>query len=127
MQRQIINYKFYNKIIYTADDLKLIIEKSVIKLKAISKFEREREKFWIVRYFDHILDDLIQKNLSKCFVGIVLESNLNGLALLELQEIPFRFKCYIPEVCFQGDRVNFNIKNVDLMNRSVNFIFKNKI
>lgn len=127
MQRQIINYKFYNKIIYTADDLKLIIEKSVIKLKSISKFEREREKFWIVRYFDHILDDLIQKNLSKCFVGIVLESNLNGLALLELQEIPFRFKCYIPEVCFQGDRVNFNIKNVDLMNRSVNFIFKNKI
>ena len=25
MQRQIINYKFYNKITYTADDLKLII------------------------------------------------------------------------------------------------------
>lgn len=127
MQRQVINYKFYNKIIYTTDDLKLIIEKSALRLKAISKFEREREKYWVIRYFDQISGDLIQNKSDKCFVGIVLESNLNGLALLELQDIPFRFKCYIPEVCFQGDRIKFNIKNVDLMNRSVNFIFRNKI
>jgi len=129
LQRQIINYKFYGKVIYTLADLKLIIDESYLKLKVIAKFEREREKFWVLRYFDQLLDNLIQtkKTSDEYFVGVVLESNLNGLALLELEEIPFRFKSYIPEVCFQGDRLYFTIKNVDFVNRSVNFIFRNKI
>ena len=67
MQRQVINYKFYNKIIYTTDDLKLIIEKSALRLKTISKFEREREKYWVIRYFDQISGDLIQNKSNKCF------------------------------------------------------------
>tara|TARA_Y100000590_G_scaffold452310_1_gene595266 strand:+ start:11158 stop:12510 length:1353 start_codon:yes stop_codon:yes gene_type:complete len=127
MQRQIISYKFCNKIIYTLDDLKLMIEESELKLKAISKFDKERERFWVIRYFDQILDELIYNKLDRSFVGVVLESNIDGFALLELEEIPYRFKCFIPDVCFQGDRINFTINNVDLVSRTISFMFRNKI
>jgi len=122
LQRQIIHFITYGKFLYCKDVLEHLAFGTYSRVKDIKVVERQRQKYWLIKYLENVLNnrDCSVRHLS--YSAIVLEkSNYGKKSLVQIIQLGFRQRINIPSYCEIGDEITLNLMGVDTWHRTAKF------
>lgn len=120
MQRQISHYLSANEPLYSPDDIASVAQRAEVQLRALSRLEEERRRYWFLKHLK--LTRLHGSDGLDLFSACVLENEPRRLAMLELDEYPFRARAELPSTVEPGEIVTLRLTGIDLWRRQAYFI-----
>lgn len=120
MQRQISNYLRTDEALYSPEDIASVAQRADVQLRELSRLEEERRRYWFLKHL--MLTRLGAPDGADLFVAYVLENEPRRLAMLELDDYPFRARTELPESIEPGTTVTLKLTGVDLWRRQAYFI-----
>lgn len=117
MQRQILHSLKSGSGLYSQEELKNIAQVSAAKSKRISSITNERKRYWFLKWLENRRNDGLDE-----YQAMVLTSNYQGYANLELTEYPFRFKAVLSDLDRPGDLIDLKLNKVDIWNKVPKFV-----
>ena len=125
LQRQIIHFIYYNKSLYTLEDLKTLVYGTYSRTKDIKSVERERQKYWLIRYLQNALNNRSSNTPHPSYSAVVLEKGDSGTkSLVQLIDFGFRQRLNLPSHCQIGDKISLTLLSVNTWHRTAKFELK---
>jgi len=125
LQRQIVHFICYGKFLYSQENLETLAFGTYSRIKDIRYVERERQRYWLIKYLENILNSKDSSMQHLCYTAIVLEKNNYGTkSLVQIVEFAFRQRINLPSYCQIGDEISLNLASVNTWNRTARFQFK---
>ena len=122
MQRQITHYLSAGEPLYSVEDITSVAGRADVQLRAMSKLEDERRRYWLLKYFRLRMEQAPEDEESTTFKAVVLENLPRRSALLELADYPFRVRARLPDAILPGETVALRLHSVDLWEKRASFI-----
>jgi exoribonuclease-2 len=119
MQRQISHYLRTREPFYPQEDIASVAQRAEVQLRELSRLEEERRRYWFLKHL--MLTRLGASDGSDLFPAYVLENEPRRLAMLELDEYPFRARAELPESVEPGTTVILKLTGIDLWRRQAFF------
>ena len=122
LQRQIVHFINYSKFLYSQDTLEHFAFSTYSRVKNIKLVEKQRQKYWLIKYLENVLNnrDCSVRHLS--YSAIVLEkSNYGKKSLVQIIELGFRQRITIPSYCEIGDEITLNLMGIDTWHKTARF------
>ena len=120
MQRQISHYLVAGEPVYSADDISLVAKRAELQMRDLSRIEESRRRYWFLKYL--MLTRLDAPDGTDLFRAYVLENEHRRLAVLDLDEYPFRVRAELPDAIEPGTTVTLRLTGVDLWRRQAYFL-----
>lgn len=125
LQRQIVHFLCYGKFLYSQENLETLAFGSYSRIKDIRYVERERQRYWLIKYLENILNAGDSSMDRLCYTAVVLEKSNYGMkSLVQILEFAFRQRINLPSYCQIGDEISLNLVSVNTWNRTARFQFK---
>ena len=125
LQRQIVNFICYGEILYSQENLENLSFGTYTRIKDIKSVERERQRYWLIKYLENALNDSGSSMRHLCYTAVVLEKSNYGMkSLVQIIEFGFRQRINLPSHCQIGDEISLNLISVDTWHRTARFQFK---
>ena len=121
MQRQISRYLVAGEPVYSADDISLVAKRAELQMRDLSRIEESRRRYWFLKYL--MLTRLDAPDGTDLFRAYVLENEHRRLAVLDLDEYPFRVRAELPDAIEPGTTVTLRLTGVDLWRRQAYFLY----
>ncbi len=126
MQRQIAHYLTAGEPLYGEEEISSVAARADVQLRAMSKLEDERRRYWLLKFFKLRLEHAPKADesaeSSSIYNAIVLENQPRRSAMLELADYPFRARVRLPDAVNPGDTVTLRLHSIDLWEKRANFI-----
>lgn len=122
MQRQITHYLSAGEPLYSVEDITSVAGRADVQLRAMSKLEDERRRYWLLKSFKLRMERAADDGETSLFNAVVLENQPRRSALLELSDYPFRLRARLPDAILPGETVTLRLHNVDLWEKRASFI-----
>jgi exoribonuclease-2 len=123
MQRQISHFLSSGQPFYSSDALTSVMQRAEVQLREVARLEEARKRYWFLKYLRETrLEGAGSADGSSLFPATVLENEPRRLALLELDEFPFRVRAEVARSCSPGDTVTLKLHGVDLWERIGHFV-----
>ena len=124
MQRQITHYLRTGKPLYSVEDITSVAGRADVQLRAMSKLEDERRRYWLLKFFKLRMENASDGGADSAalYKAIVLENQPRRSAMLELADYPFRVRARLPDAVLPGDTVTLRLHSVDLWEKRASFI-----
>lgn len=120
MQRQISHVLAGGAPVYSAEDISLVAKRAEVQLRELSRLEEDRRRYWFLKYL--MLTRLGAPDGSDVFTAYVLENEPRRLAVLDLDDYPFRARAELPSSIEPGTTVALKLTGVDLWRRQAHFL-----
>ena len=125
LQRQIIHFIYYSKYLYSLEDLKTLVYGTYSRTKDIKSVERERQKYWLIRYLENALNNRSSNTPHPSYSAVVLEKGDSGTkSLVQLIDFGFRQRLNLPSHCQIGDKISLTLLSVNTWHRTAKFELK---
>ena len=125
LQRQIINFICYGEILYSQENLENLSFGTYTRIQDIKSVERERQRYWLIKYLENVLNNSGSSMRHLCYTAVVLEKSNYGMkSLVQIIEFGFRQRINLPSHCQIGDEISLNLISVDTWHRTARFQFK---
>ena len=122
MQRQIAHYLSAGEPLYTVEDITSVAGRADVQLRAMSKLEDERRRYWLLKFFKLRMDKTLDDEGAILFKAVVLENQPRRSAMLELTDYPFRVRARLPDAVLPGKTVTLRLHSVDLWEKRASFV-----
>ena len=129
MQRQITHYLSTGEPLYGEEDITSVAGRADVQLRAMSKLEDERRRYWLLKYFRLRMEKTPEcgstgspRTDNALFKAVVLENQPRRSAMLELADYPFRIRARLPDAILPGATVTLRLHSVDLWEKRASFI-----
>ncbi len=120
MQRQISHYLSARQPFYPAEDIALVAQRAEVQLRELSRLEEGRRRYWFMKYLK--MTRLDSPDESDLFAAHVLENIPRRLAVLDLEDYPFRIRAELPRSVEPGETVTLKLTGVNLWRKQGYFI-----
>ncbi len=121
MQRQISHYLSAGEPFYSPEEIASVAQRAEVQLREMSRLEEERRRYWFLKYLR--LSRLGDPDGVDIFTAYVLENEPRRLAMLDLDDYPFRARTELPPTVEPGTTVNLKLTGVDLWRRQAYFVY----
>ena len=129
MQRQITHYLSTGEPLYGDEDITSVAGRADVQLRAMSKLEDQRRRYWLLKYFRLRMEKTPEcgstgspRTDNALFKAVVLENQPRRSAMLELADYPFRIRARLPDAVLPGTTVTLRLHSVDLWEKRASFI-----
>ena len=122
MQRQITHYLSTGEPLYGDEDITSVAGRADVQLRAMSKLEDQRRRYWLLKYFRLQMERTQEDEDASSFKAVVLENQPRRSAMLELADYPFRIRARLPDAILPGATVTLRLHSVDLWEKRASFI-----
>jgi exoribonuclease-2 len=120
MQRQISHYLSSGEPFYTPEEIASVAQRADVQLRELSRLEEGRRRYWFVKYLR--LTRLEDPDATDLFTAYVLENEPRRLAMLDLDDFPYRARAELPESVEPGTNVTLKLTGTDLWRRQAFFV-----
>jgi len=118
MQRQIVTHLQTGKGSYSRREAEEILYRTELYLKDLAKIERNRRRYWVLKFFDRCTEGRFQ--------GIVLEVR-GAEAVVEMIKYPFRANVYLSTPLVPGEGISLRLEEIDFWKSVAKFVQLNEV
>ena len=117
-QKQLKNAMINLESPYSAEEILNISMSAQKKIRTLHSIENTRKKYWFLKFLE-----IEKKHGRNLYRAVVLDNNRtsSGNSLIELEQYPFKGKCWAPDHITSGSIINVEMAAVDFWVKSADF------